>query len=385
MAVQENTRGIVVAKITKDIEHLLTAGAAKNISPIHLHRDGGHSDIIIGSSGKHYSRRKIHSFVKSKAPQVMFKISSYRKTLRDIKSHLTYVTRHGKVPLEDQNGNIIGDAEREDIATLWHDTEVMNVTARARYLKKDLDANNYPRVAASIVLSMPPGTDREKFAEAVKDYATTEFAEKGFEYLLAFHNDTRHPHAHLLLRMRNIENNRKINPKKEDIRKWREGLRDKMNEHGLLSVSIPSRLRGLMPSKGLIGVHIDHREMKKAMRAQGMAEADIDKLLASKSEAKEVLNRADILSNRQKNLKVSVERALKNPKERARIEAFTRARMEERAALKEALSNVAMDIVRSSPEDAGTLIEYSKNLPDPTPEAARVLNKIVQKSRNLEY
>lgn len=279
------------------------------------------------------------------------------------------------MPLEDQNGNLISRGERNDIAEQWHDLELMKAKARANYLGKEVDEKTYPRVAASIVLSMPPGTDRESFAKAVREYAQEEFADQGYEYLLAFHNDTKHPHAHMLLRLRNIESGRKLNPGKEDIKKWRASLQQKMEEHGLESVSFSRRLRGMMPSVNSLFAHLDYKEMRRAMLAQGMKEEDVDMLLERKSDLEKVMNQAEIMSRRQKNLRQSVERALADPKVAERLEAFAQARREERQALREALGNVARDIVLASPEDAGALIDYANNLPDPTPAATRVLDR----------
>lgn len=386
MVEQYNTRNIVVSKLTKDIEHLLTGGGAKNVRVPRANneRDGRDSDLIIGRSGKVYSRKKIAEFTSGKKKQVVFKISSYRKTLRDIKNHLNYVTRNSKVPLEDQNGNILSREERNAIAEQWHDLELMKAKARAKYLGKELDEKSYPRVAASIVLSMPPGTNRERFAEAVREYAQEEFADKGYEYMLAFHNDTKHPHAHLLLRMRNVETNRKLNPGKNDIKKWREALQEKMDEHGLESVSISRRLRGLMPSLNSLFVHMDYKEMRNAMLVQGMTEHDADHLLEEKSQLEKVMNRAEMLSRRQKNLRQSVSRALADPKVAERLEAFTQARREERLALREAIGNVARDIVMTNPEDAGALIDYANNLPDPTPPVQRILDQVNQRGRGID-
>lgn len=388
MSIQNNSRGIVVSKLTKDIEHLLTAGTAKNVkvrSWILQHendREGDNfsrGDLLVGRSGRLYSKQKIADFASGKKPQVMLKISTYRKTTADLKNHLSYITRKGKVPLEDQNGNpIVGKEERAEIAEQWHDMELMKVTAKAKYLGKKVDDFTYPRVAASIVLSMPAGTDRNRFMVAVREYASEQFAEKGYEYLLAFHHDTRHPHAHLLLRLRNIETNRKLNPGKADIKAWRDALQEKMTEHGLHVLSIPARLRGLMASENSIGVHMDMRDARKALREQGVEEIHIQSLLEGmdKNKAKEFLNRQSILTRRQQNLRASVKAALDDPKAQARLQAFTEARQEERAALKMAIGNVAKDISAASPEYAGLLVQYARQLPDERPELMKILTEI---------
>ena len=183
--------------------------------------------------------------------------------------------------------------------------------------------------------------------------------------------------------MRNIETNRKINPGKADIRKWRDALQEKMEEYGLFTVSIPSRLRGLMSSKNVIGVHMDLRDMRRAMRGQGISEEDINRLLEGKgkSQVSKVANRKDILTRRQTNLRATVQRALKDPNLEQRMRAFAVARARERQALREAFGNLAKDIVRDNPNEAAMLIQYVKDLPDEVPQALRMLDAVKQQAQ----
>ena len=121
-------------QLEEELERLLRAGSRRAVrmhdasmqqkSAFFFPKSGGTShadDIIIGRSGRRYSRKRIHDLV-SRKPQVMLKISTYRKTVADIKNHLNYISRNGKVPLEDQNGNPIeGRCERGELAEQWHD------------------------------------------------------------------------------------------------------------------------------------------------------------------------------------------------------------------------------------------------------------------------
>ncbi len=402
MAEKKNTRGIVVAKLTKDIEHLLTAARAQHQHPEQSERaqkkaftQGRHygrqiaraGDCLVGRSNKVYSRKKLAHFVAGKA-QVIFKLSTYRKTAGDLKNHIDYVSRNGKVPLEDQNGNLIsGKSERDAIAEHWHDIEITKAKARAKYLDRALDTFTYPRVAASIVLSMPAGTDRDKFSIAVREYCRETFADKGFEYLLAMHNDTIHPHAHLVLRLRNIENNRKLNPGKKDLKHWRERLQRKMTEHGLDVAATPSRLRGLTCSENRKTGHMDYRALREAMIRQGVKQEDVVALLKrqDKSRLEKEMNKMNLRSRRQENLKKSVAAALVNEKMLDSLQTFTTARREERKALLEAIGDVAKDIGAARyPEEAGMLMEYARRLPDPMPEAMKLITRLAQEKRYNE-
>lgn len=230
-------------------------------------------------------------------------------------------------------------------------------------------------VAMSIVFSMPPGTDREKFACAMTDYAQAYFGDKGFDYLMAFHNDTKHPHCHMLLRCRNMQTLRKWRPGKQDLRDMREAMAEKMQEYGLSAVAISSRLQGRMASENRDITHKDMREMMRAMVNSGMKPEDVKSLLSSKykSGLEPEMNAMDIMSNRQRNLSASVQRALNNPDSEKNMERFYEARLHEREALLEVIANIAKDIVKMHPVEAGLLIKYANELPNPKPEVLKLV------------
>lgn len=388
---------VVVAKLTKDIEHLLT-GRTRRQHPEQSERaqkkafDQGKyygrkivsvGDRLVGRSSTVYSRKKLEHFVTAKT-QVIFKLSTYRKTVGDLKNHIDYISRNGKVPLEDQNGNpVSGKSERDVLAEHWHDIEITKAKARAKYLGEELNTFTYPRVAASIVLSMPAGTDRDQCAIAMREYCRETFADQGFEYLLAVHNDTAHPHAHVVLRLRNIESNRKLNPGKQDLKRWRETLQEKMAEYGLDAAATPTRLRGLTRSENRKTGHMDYRAMSEAMIRQGVKQEDVVALLQGqdKSRLEQEMNKMDLHSRRQENLKKSVTEALVNEKARDHLNTFTEARKQEREALLEAIGHVAKDIGAAHPEEAGMLIKYARKLPDPMPETSKLIARLAQEKR----
>lgn len=397
MKERRSRREVVVAKLTKDIEYLLTGHARRqhqgqseraqkkafDQGKYYGRKIARAGDRLVGRSSTVYSRKRLEHFVAGKT-QVIFKLSSYRKTAGDLKNHIDYISRNGKVPLEDQNGNpVSGKSQRDALAEHWHDIEITKAKARAKYLGQERNTFTYPRVAASLVLSMPAGTDREKCATAVRQYCRETFADNGFEYLLAVHNDTAHPHAHVVLRLRNIENNRKLNPGKEELKRWREILQEKMAEHGLDVAATPTRLRGLARSEHRKTGHMDYRAMREAMIRQGVKQEDVVALLKmqDKSRLEQTMNTMDLRSRRQENLKKSVTAALVNEKVRDHLNTVAEARKQERQALLEAIGHVAKDIGTAHPEEAGMLIEYARKLPDPTPEALRLITRLAQERR----
>ncbi len=50
-------------------------------------------------------------------------------------------------------------------------------------------------VSVNVMLSMLSGSDREAFRDAVRDFVRSEL--DGHDHMMTFHDDTKHPHAHI--------------------------------------------------------------------------------------------------------------------------------------------------------------------------------------------
>lgn len=168
-----------------------------------------------------------------RTPEVMVKITSGRidqatgkrgvpcKDMRGIKAHMDYISRNGAVPLENERGNQIED--RDAVRELRDEWQY----GGAKAIPTD---GGYRREAFNIVLSMPPGTDRQAVKEAARDFAKANFA--GHQYIFAAHDDEAHPHVHLCVKAvsRGLV---RLNPRKADLQQWRESFAEKLREHGV--------------------------------------------------------------------------------------------------------------------------------------------------------
>ncbi len=125
-----------------------------------------------------------------RAPEVMVKVTQWKKGQAQLKSHIAYLTRNGKMDLETEDGlHLRGKGVAQEIAEEWGDAE----TRRSRY----------QNIAASLMLSMPAGTDPNRFRAAVRDFAAEQFGGQ-FPYVAVFHHESvgdkaKHPHVHLLV------------------------------------------------------------------------------------------------------------------------------------------------------------------------------------------
>ena len=95
-----------------------------------------------------------------------------------------------------------------------------------------------------LILSVPPGSDRNAFLQATREFLSEEFGEDGHEYVFVCHNDTNHPHAHVAIKMRSIHG-RKLNPRKAYLREVREQLAEKCRKYSIDLEASPRYERGL--------------------------------------------------------------------------------------------------------------------------------------------
>jgi len=202
-----------------------------------------------------------------KAPEVMVKISGSSKSMSRIKAHFDYISRNGDVPLENEVGQTLqGKTALGELRDDW------KLSADGATIPHE---NGYRREAFNIVLSMPPGTDREAVHQAAREFAKANF--DGYMYVFAAHNDEKHPHVHLCVKAVGRDMVR-LNPRKADLQAWRESFAEKLREHGIEANATPRAVRGkVRRAEKQTVLHIEKRgapSWTKAARAKAVA-ADI--------------------------------------------------------------------------------------------------------------
>lgn len=184
----------------------------------------------------------------SKAPEVMVKISGGGKGMRHIKAHFDYISRNGKLELENENGEIIAGRESiRDLRDEWKYGQY-GIPEEARY-----------KEAFNVVLSMPPGTDRDAVTQAARDFAHIEFADN-HAYVFTAHDDERHPHVHLCIKALGRDGTR-LNPRKADLQRWRERFAETLRERGIVANATPRTARA--------AVHRGEKQAVHHMRRRG--------------------------------------------------------------------------------------------------------------------
>lgn len=167
-------------------------------------------------------------------PEVMVKITNKASTAQGmgaVRRHLRYISRNGQVELEDQNGDRIASSEAvRDLARSW------------QLGGWGIPETSHRREVFNVLLSMPPGTNRQVVRNAVRDFAAIEFGD-GRPYVFAAHDDEAHPHVHLSVQVRGPDG-RRLNPRKQDLRRWRERFAEQLRANGVEANATPRRVRG---------------------------------------------------------------------------------------------------------------------------------------------
>lgn len=170
--------------------------------------------------------------VARRVPEVMVKITGRTRDGGHLRAHLDYISRNGALALEGPDGERLDRAGVRDLADDW--AVELALEPRRRH-----DAP----VSLSVVLSMPAGTDAGRLQDAARAFAAEMFGER-FPYVFALHDEGRHPHVHLTVRMLGRDGER-LNPRKADLQLWRERFAHALRERSVEAEATPRRARGV--------------------------------------------------------------------------------------------------------------------------------------------
>jgi hypothetical protein len=98
------------------------------------------------------------------------------------------------------------------------------------------------REAFNIMLSMPTGTDARVLKQATREFAKAELA--NHRYVMVLHTHQANPHVHLSVRAEGRDGKR-LNPRKEDLHRWREVFAEKLRDWGIEAEASSQATRGV--------------------------------------------------------------------------------------------------------------------------------------------
>jgi hypothetical protein len=178
-------------------------------------------------------RQRIAATVVRRAPQVMVKVTGGGRGLRAIAAHFRYISKNGRLEIEDQRGEIMrGKDVLHDLAEEWR--------FGGSYIPDGAEPG-HRREAFNIMLSMPRGTDPLTVQRAAREFAQVEL--RDHKYVMVLHDHQANPHVHISVRAESTLGKR-LNSRKADLHRWRETFAEKLRGHGVDAEATRQATRG---------------------------------------------------------------------------------------------------------------------------------------------
>ena len=205
--------------------------------------------------GSFHSPAKIRAQIArtvDQTPEVMVKITSQKNAGRGmirIDKHLEYISRNGKLEIELDDGDLmLGRADLMALKAEWRNNpngvKIPEVSQR--------------REAFNVIFSMQAGTPAAEVREAVKDFLTEEFAGK-HRYAFVLHTDRPQPHVHVCIQAAPKKRGHRLNPRKNDLQRWREGFAQKLRDRGIAANATSQKARGTYHQNLTMDQYLDKR------------------------------------------------------------------------------------------------------------------------------
>ena len=159
-----------------------------------------------------------------RVPQAVVKVASYGHGVREARELMEYISRDGKLSLETEYGDQLSDTDGQKAL-------VQEWAADFSKWKKGRDT-------VHLVFSTPAGSDPEALRETTRLLLKRRFA--GHQAVFVIHEDRKHPHAHVVLKMFNRETGKKLRLNRPELHRLREIYAEAAREQGI-EMAVSSR------------------------------------------------------------------------------------------------------------------------------------------------
>jgi len=161
--------------------------------------------------------------------QAVVKVASYAHGIARVQGVMDYIGRKGKLELETESGEAI--------------TDTVQARALVANWSRDFDRGRRSRDAVHVVFSMPAGSQVEALRESVRKVGARAFPDQ--EWVFAIHQDKKHPHAHMVVKMRGRKKDKKLRLGKPQLYKLREIFAEAAREQGVPLAASSRAARGI--------------------------------------------------------------------------------------------------------------------------------------------
>ena len=174
-----------------------------------------------------------------RTPEVMVKVTGGGRRVGAVAAHLSYISQHGKLDLETDDGQHVFREGQKELLRSWH----LELTrGQYRQPRGESVAAAGVKLVHNVTLSMPAPTPPAAVLAAAKAFAREKFGSK-HRYAMALHTHQRHPHVHLVVKAEGIDG-RRLHIDKAMLREWRQDFARMMREQGIAANATPRSVRG---------------------------------------------------------------------------------------------------------------------------------------------
>jgi hypothetical protein len=175
-----------------------------------------------------------------RVPEVMVKVLPRASNdLNAAGKHLDYISRHGKLPLEADDGERMEGLHGKALLEEW-DLDIDDVRRQAALAGGQ--GRKLPKLVHKLMFSMPAGTAPDKVLAAVRNFAREEFWGQ-HRYAFVLHTDEDHPHVHMVLKAVS-EQGVRLNIRKATLRYWRSEFARHLRLLGVAANATERAVRG---------------------------------------------------------------------------------------------------------------------------------------------
>lgn len=181
----------------------------------------------------------IRRTVMGRTPEVMVKITGGGRRVGAVAAHLDYISQHGKLDLETDDGERVPKEGQKEFLGSWH-LEL----SPGQYRLPSGKGIGMPgvKLVHNVTLSMPAPTPPAAVLAAAKAFAREKFGTK-HRYVMALHTHQRHPHVHLVVKAEGTDG-RRLHVDKAMLREWRQDFARMMREQGIAANATSRSVRG---------------------------------------------------------------------------------------------------------------------------------------------
>jgi hypothetical protein len=184
-------------------------------------------NFVLSSLDKLVLKRLVNKY-----PEVMVKVTGKTMNLHGLKNHLNYITREGQIEIDVGPSFFLGKEAMKDLLFEW---------------KTDLILQKQRSCSINMMVSMPSQIDRQSFKDAVSDFVICNLR-SNFDTMIVHHDDTPHPHAHLVVRNYGY-NGERFKHYKSEMKIYRESFAKSLRKYGIEAEATPRFARSTLRSK----------------------------------------------------------------------------------------------------------------------------------------